>query len=101
MRPHLSTPHFSVCRPTDTGCELRDPRSKARPGLATPAAAMREARELLAETEPDQPDYRPMLGPGHWSAFEIGEQYPNTSPCSDYGAALAEALAAFIAERIQ
>lgn len=63
--------------------------------LGWPAEALREAERIIAETEPPQ-DNR-MLGPGYWSAFEIGEQYPNTSPMADAGASLAEALAAFIA----
>ena len=61
--------------------------------------AVREARRILAETEhQSDPSIIRMLGPGHWSAYEIGEQYPNTSPCADFGSALAEALAAFVAD---
>jgi hypothetical protein len=60
------------------------------------AWAMQEALRILGETEPKQDNA--MLGPGYWTAFEIGEQYPNTSPCADFGGALAEALKGFIAE---
>lgn len=60
--------------------------------------AAQEARAILAETEPRQVNR--MLGPGYWSAFEIGKRYPNTSPCSDFGDALAESLERFIAEGV-
>jgi hypothetical protein len=57
-------------------------------GLVFSEAAEREARRILSETE-------------RGLAFQIGEQYPNTCPVSEYGEALAEALATFINASIE
>ena len=58
------------------------------------AESCHEAQNILSVTEPA--NYPSSCGPGYWSAFQIGERYPNTCPVSEYGEALAEALATFI-----
>lgn len=64
-------------------------------GQTMATLAEREARMILEIAQPPQPDYR-HLGSGVWSLFEVGEQYPNTSPVADFGFALAEALREFV-----
>jgi hypothetical protein len=55
-----------------------------------------EATRILAATEPSQ--HHPMLGPGYWTLYEIGEQYPNTSPMSDAGSDLAADIKDMLSE---
>lgn len=80
MKAFLSNPHFSDCA---TRCAWRPNNPE------TAVTAMREARRILAETEPETPVC--YLPPAGVRAIFFG-------PSSDALAALAESLARFVAE---